>query len=75
MKCVAIQDSQTLDELEFELEAFLLPLGLSDFVPQFAECKCRRVRDVMAFTDRDLRNLGMHDASQRKLLLHRLSSV
>ncbi len=51
------------------------PLGLEEFVQQFAECGCHRVRDVMAFTDGDLQNLGVADASRRKLLLHRLSSM
>ncbi len=69
------QDNEGLNELEFELGQFLRPLGLEEFVQQFAECGCHRVRDVMAFTDRDLQNLGVADASRRKLLLHRLSSM
>ena len=69
------QDTEGLDELEFELGSFLRPLGLEEFTQRFAECGCSRVRDVMAFTDGDLRNLGVADASRRKLLLHRLSSM
>ena len=70
-----VQNKKNLDEMEFLLSDFLKPLGLYEYVPKFAECKCHKLREIMSFSDMDLKNLGMKESSQRKLLLHRLSSM
>ena len=45
------------------------------FTEKFKGCECEYVRDIVTFGDVDLLNIGMKDATDRRLVLARLAAV
>ena len=67
----AINDAD--DEVNQTVLEFLAPLGLGDMAHIFEDIGCTHVRDMMSMRNHDLRNIGIKDAKDRKVLLSRLA--